>query len=70
MFIFLDNTPRPELLLVRNNPFSLLFGGRMSAEEANDDTGWALKSRVAPNPRKIRDEGERGKAFEMGRLSE
>jgi hypothetical protein len=42
----------------------------MSAEEANDDTGRVLKSRVAPNPRKIRDKGERGKAFEIGRLSE
>jgi hypothetical protein len=42
----------------------------MSAEEANDDTGRTLKSRVAPNSGKIRDEGEQGKAYEMGRLSE
>jgi hypothetical protein len=42
----------------------------MSAEEANDDTGRILKSRVALNPPEIRDGGKRGKTFEIGRLVE
>lgn len=50
--------------------FTLQFEGRMSAKEANDDTGRVLKSTVALNPREIRDGGKRGKAFEIGRLVE